>query len=214
MNVILIGPPGSGKGTQAKRIEAHYGITQISTGEVLRAEVANDSDLGRKVKKALDAGDLVPDDAIVALLSSRIGQNMSKKGFLFDGFPRTAGQAKALDAMLEEKNMKIGHVIELTVKDEEIVKRITGRYACAKCGAGYHDQYQKPVKEGVCDKCGGTKFTRRADDKAETVRSRLKTYHQQTTPVIAHYRKQGLVKSVDGMAPIDRVTAELNAILG
>jgi adenylate kinase len=209
-----MGPPGCGKGTQAKRIEERLGITQISTGEVLRAEVAKNSDIGRMVKKAMETGELVPDELIISMLSARIGRGRGGKGFLLDGFPRTTGQAKALDAMLKEKNVAIDHVIELTVKDEEIVKRIAGRYTCAKCGAGYHDQFQKPAKPAVCDKCGGTEFTRRADDKADTVRARLKAYHEQTEPIVAYYRKQGLVRSVDGMAPIDRVAAELDAILG
>jgi adenylate kinase len=214
MTVILMGPPGAGKGTQAKRIEEHHGIAQISTGDMLRAEVASGSDLGRKAKQVMDAGELVSDELIVAMLSARIGQGKNQKGFLLDGFPRTAGQAAALDAMLKEKNVKIDHVIELTVNDEEIVNRIAGRFTCTKCGAGYHDQFQKPAKQGVCDKCGGAEFTRRADDNAETIRSRLKAYHGQTAPVIDHYRKQGVVKSVDGMAPIAKVTADLNAILG
>lgn len=214
MNVILMGAPGAGKGTQAKRIEERYGIAQISTGDMLRAEVASGSDLGRKAKKAMDAGELVSDELIIAMLSTRIGQGKGRKGFLLDGFPRTAGQAAALDAMLKERDVKIDHVIELTVEDEEIIKRITGRFTCAKCGAGYHDQFQQPTKRGVCDKCGGSEFIRRADDNAETVRSRLKAYHSQTAPVIGYYRKQGVVESVDGMAAIDKVTAAVNAILG
>jgi adenylate kinase len=214
MNVILMGPPGAGKGTQAKRIQERYGIVQLSTGDMLRAEAATGSDLGRQAAKAMDAGELVSDEVIIAMLASRIDPKNNPKGILLDGFPRTVGQAQALDALLKEKNLKIDHVIELAMKDDEVVKRISGRFTCAKCGAGYHDQLQKPAKDGICDKCGGTKFTRRADDNANAVRRRLEAYHGQTAPVIAYYRQRGVMNSVDAMAPIDRVAVELNAILG
>jgi adenylate kinase len=214
MNVILMGPPGAGKGTQAKRIQERYGIVQLSTGDMLRAEAATGSDLGRQAAKAMDAGELVSDEVIIAMLASRIDPKNNPKGILLDGFPRTVGQAQALDALLKEKNLKIDHVIELAMKDDEVVKRISGRFTCAKCGAGYHDQLQKPAKDGICDKCGGTNFTRRADDNANAVRRRLEAYHGQTAPVIAYYRQRGVMNSVDAMAPIDRVAVELNAILG
>jgi adenylate kinase len=178
---------------------------------MLRAEVASGSDLGRKAKTAMETGGLVSDELIIAMLSARIERDDCRNGFILDGFPRTSRQAEALDRMLKEKGMKIDHVIELTVDDGAIVKRITGRYTCASCGTGYHDEFQKPAKAGVCDKCGGSEFTRRADDKAETVRARLKAYHDQTAPVIAHYRKKGVMESVDGMAAIDDVTLALNA---
>ena len=211
MNLILMGPPGAGKGTQAKRLEANHGIVQLSTGDMLRAEVTSGSELGRKAKKVMETGGLVSDELIIAMLSARIERDDCRNGFILDGFPRTSRQAEALDRMLKEKGMKIDHVIELTVDDDAIVKRITGRYTCAKCGTGYHDEFQKPAKAGVCDKCGGREFTRRADDTAETVRARLKAYHDQTAPVIAHYRKKGVMESVDGMATIDDVTLALNA---
>ena len=213
MNLILMGPPGAGKGTQAKRLEENHGIVQLSTGDMLRTEAASGSELGRKAKKAMDAGGLVPDELIIAMISSRIAREDCRNGFILDGFPRTSRQAEALDRMLAEKGMKIDHVIELAVDDGVILKRITGRYTCAKCGTGYHDELQKPVKAGVCDKCGGRQFTRRADDNAETVRARLKAYHDQTAPVITHYRKKGVMESLDGMAAIDDVTAALNAVV-
>ena len=213
MNLILMGPPGAGKGTQAKRLEANHGIVQLSTGDMLRAEVASGSELGRQAEKVMETGGLVSDELIIAMLSARIERDDCRNGFILDGFPRTSRQAEALDRMLKEKGMKIDHVIELTVDDGAIVKRITGRYTCAKCGTGYHDEFQKPAKAGVCDKCGGREFTRRADDNAETVRARLKAYHDQTAPVIAHYRKKGVMESIDGMAAIDDVTLALNAVV-
>jgi adenylate kinase len=213
MNLILMGPPGAGKGTQAKRLQANNGIVQLSTGDMLRAEVASGSELGRKAKKVIDAGGLVSDELIIAMLSARIEKADCRNGFILDGFPRTSRQAEALDRMLKKKGMKIDHVIELTVDDGMIVRRITGRYTCAKCGTGYHDEFQKPAKPGVCDKCGGREFVRRADDNAETVRARLKAYHDQTAPVISHYRKKGVMESVDGMASIDDVAAALSAVV-
>ncbi|MEQ8195087.1 MAG: adenylate kinase [Rhodospirillales bacterium] len=214
MNVILIGPPGAGKGTQAKRLEEQYNIVQLSTGDMLRAEVASGSALGQEAKGLMNAGKLVPDGMIVDMISARIDKDDCADGFILDGFPRTVPQADALDGMLKEKGLKIDHTIELKVDDDAMVKRITGRYTCAKCGAGYHDSFQKPRKEGVCDKCGGTEFTRRADDNEETVRARLKAYHDQTAPIIAYYGKKGVMKSVDGMAAIDEVTAQLEEIIG
>ena len=214
MRLVLLGPPGAGKGTQAQRLVERHGVVQLSTGDMLRAEAATGSDLGRQAAKAMDAGELVSDEVIIAMLASRIDPKNNPKGILLDGFPRTVGQAQALDAMLKEKNLKIDQVIELAMKDDEVVKRISGRFTCAKCGAGYHDQFQKPAKDGICDKCGGTNFTRRADDNANAVRRRLEAYHGQTAPVIAYYRQRGVMNSVDAMAPVDRVAVELNAILG
>ena len=214
MNLILMGPPGAGKGTQSQRIEKTHGIVQLSTGDMLRAEVASGSDLGKEAKEVMESGGLVSDDLIIAMISSRIDQDDCKKGFILDGFPRTTPQAEALDTMLTEKGLKIEHVIEMKVDDEAMVKRITGRFTCAECGAGYHDEFQKPEKEGVCDQCGGADFTRRDDDNAETVRARLKAYHEQTAPILSYYEKKGAMKSVDGMATIDEVTEQLNAILG
>ncbi len=214
MNLILMGPPGAGKGTQSQRIEKSHGIVQLSTGDMLRVEVASGSDLGKEAKDVMESGGLVSDELIIAMISSRIDQDDCKKGFILDGFPRTTLQAEALDTMLTEKGLKIEHVIEMKVDDEAMVKRITGRFTCAECGAGYHDEFQKPEKEGVCDQCGGTEFIRRADDNAETVRARLQAYHEQTAPILSFYKKKGSVKSVEGMASIDEVTEQLNAVLG
>lgn len=214
MNLIVMGPPGAGKGTQAQRLQKTHSIVQLSTGDMLRAEVASGSDLGRQAKEIMEAGGLVSDDLIIAMISSRIDQDDCKNGFILDGFPRTTPQAEALDRMLVEKELKIDHVIEMKVDDDAMVKRITGRYTCAGCGAGYHDEFQKPEKDGVCDQCGGTDFTRRADDNAETVRSRLQAYHDQTAPILAYYKEKGVMETIDGMAAIDDVTEQLNAVLG
>lgn len=214
MNLILLGPPGAGKGTQAKGLQDRYSIIQLSTGDMLRAEVASGSDLGQQAKEIMDAGGLVSDDLIINMISSRIDQDDCKNGFILDGFPRTTPQAEALDEMLDDKELVIDHVIELKVDDNAMVARITGRYTCAGCGAGYHDEFQKPKEDGVCDKCGGTEFARRADDNAETVRSRLEAYHDQTAPILSYYGDKGVMKSVDGMASIDEVRGQLSAILG
>jgi len=214
MNIILLGPPGAGKGTQAKGLQERHSVVQLSTGDMLRAEVASGSELGQQAKEIMDSGGLVSDDLIINMISSRIDQDDCKNGFILDGFPRTTPQADALDQMLEEKSFVIDHVIELKVDDDAMVTRITGRYTCAGCGAGYHDEFQKPKENGVCDKCGGTEFARRADDNAETVRSRLEAYHDQTAPIVSYYGDKGVMKSVDGMASIDEVKGQLDAILG
>ena len=214
MNLILFGPPGAGKGTQARRLRETHGIVQLSTGDMLRAEVDSGSELGLRAKEIMEAGQLVSDDLIIAMISSRIGQEDCKDGFILDGFPRTKPQAEALDSMLTEKELDIDHVIEIKVDDDAMVKRITGRYTCAGCGAGYHDEFQKPGKDGVCDQCGGTEFNRRADDNAETVTARLHSYHEQTSPIFSYYKEKGLMEDVDGMAKIDAVTEQINALLG
>ncbi len=213
MNLLLMGPPGAGKGTQSKRLEDAYGVVQLSTGDMLRAAVASGSDLGIKAKELMDKGALVPDDLIIDMISARIDQDDCAKGFILDGFPRTVPQAEALTAMLSDKGFSLDHVIELAVDDEAMVKRVTGRYTCAACGQGYHDEFQKPVVEGKCDKCGGTEFTRRADDNADTVRNRLDAYHAQTAPILAYYKDQGVLQSVDGMADIDDVTEQLKGVI-
>lgn len=214
MNIVLLGPPGAGKGTQAKRIEERYGLVQLSTGDMLRAAVKSGSEIGKRAKAIMDAGQLVPDDVVIQLIADRIDQPDCKKGFILDGFPRTTKQAEALDAMLAKKGLRLDHVIELEVDDAALVDRISGRFTCARCGAGYHDRYQRPKKDGVCDKCGSTEFIRRADDKAETVKTRLDAYHAQTAPILPYYRAKGVLKAVDGMASIDDVTAALSKILG
>ena len=214
MKLILLGPPGAGKGTQAKRLQEAYNIVQLSTGDMLREEVASGSDLGKEAKGIMESGGLVSDELIINMISSRIDQDDCENGFILDGFPRTTPQAEALDKMFDEKGMNLDFVIEMKVDDDAMVERITGRYTCAKCGAGYHDSFQKPATEGVCDKCGGTEFSRRADDNAETVRSRLEAYHEQTAPIISYYGDKGTLRSVDGMAAIDNVTEQLKGVIG
>lgn len=213
MRLILLGPPGAGKGTQAKRLQDRYGIAQISTGDMLRAEVAAGSDVGREAKAVMEAGKLVSDDILIRMLGGRITQADCAKGFILDGFPRTEPQAAALDAMLAAKAMKLDAVVELQVNDSVLVDRIAGRYTCANCGAGYHDEFQKPKQPGVCDKCNGKEFTRRADDNRETVGARLAAYHAQTAPLLPYYKGKGLLRGVDGMAEIETVTVALFALL-
>lgn len=209
MNVVLLGPPGSGKGTQAKRLEEAFGIAQLSTGDMLRAEVAAGSDVGKEADAIMRAGQLVPDHIIIALIASKLDAPECRNGFILDGFPRTVPQAEALDVMLKGKGLKLDHVLELEVDDEAMVERISGRFSCARCGTGYHDSFKPPKLAGVCDVCGSTEFVRRADDNAETVRERLKAYHTQTAPISAYYDRQGILKRVDGMGAIDQVSKDL-----
>ncbi len=215
MNIILFGPPGAGKGTQAKRLQKSRGLVQLSTGDMLRAAVAAGTEYGRKAKEIMEKGELVPDEVVINIISDRLEEDDVKKapGVIFDGFPRTVAQAEALDKMLAEKGMKLDAVIVLDVDDEALVERITGRFTCAKCGKGYHEKFERPKVDGVCDECGSTEFTRRADDNEETVRQRLEAYHEQTAPLIAYYEKAGIVKKVDGMAPIDEVTKQIEQVL-
>jgi len=214
MNLILLGPPGAGKGTQASRLEADYGLRQLSTGDMLRAAVASGSALGQQVKGIMERGELVPDDVIVAMIAERINQADCADGFILDGFPRTVPQAEALDRMLDERGLKLDHVIELQVDDKALVDRVSGRFTCTGCGAGYHDTNKTPVNTGVCDGCGGTEFSRRDDDNAETVGKRLKAYHDQTAPLLPYYQGRGNLQSVDGMAAIEAVAGAIDRIIG
>ena len=206
MQLVLLGPPGAGKGTQAERLKTRYQLAHLSTGDMLREAVAAGTEVGRQAKAIMDAGRLVPDDVINRLVAERIGQPDCAKGFVLDGFPRTLAQAEALDRMLTERRSGLDGVIEFEVDDEALVERISGRFACAKCGAGYHDRFKPTAAPDVCDVCGSTEFVRRKDDTPETVRARLKAYYDQTAPLLPYYRNKRLLVTVDGMAKIDRVT--------
>ncbi len=213
MILILLGPPGAGKGTQARRIMDQKGLVQLSTGDMLREAVAKGTDCGQVAKSAMEAGELVKDEIVIGIIADRIEDKDCEKGFILDGFPRTTGQAEALDKMLGNKNCGLDHVIEIRVDEEALVKRITGRFACKKCGANYHDTFKRPKVEGVCDACGNTEFSRRSDDNEETVRSRLVAYGNQTAPLLPYYADKGILRTVDGMKTIDEVAEKISAIL-
>ncbi len=213
MNLILLGPPAAGKGTQAKRIEQAYALVQLATGDMLRAAVAAETETGRKAKAAMEAGALVSDDIVVAIIVERIAQPDCAKGFVLDGFPRTVPQAEALDGLLAKTGSRIDKVIEMKVDDAALIERVSGRFSCAGCGAAYHDTFNRPKVADVCDLCGGTEFARRKDDNAETMAARLEAYHAQTAPLLPYYEKRGTLHSVDGMAEIDEVTRQIRAIL-
>ena len=214
MNIILLGPPGAGKGTQSDYLRDRFKLTKLATGDMLRAAVASGSEIGQKAKAIMAAGGLVSDDIMIGIIRDAISDENCPNGFILDGFPRTTGQAEALDVMLKEVGKKIDHVIELKVDDAEMVARISGRYSCKACGAGYHDAFKQPREAGRCDSCGSTEFTRREDDRAETVAKRLEAYHASTAPLLPYYAATGALKSVDGMADIPAVTKQLEALVG
>lgn len=211
--LILLGPPGAGKGTQARILEETFGLVQLSTGDLLRAAVAAGTDAGKAAKAVMEAGGLVSDDIVLAILSDRMHAPDTSKGVILDGFPRTDGQAAALDGLLAENSMKVTAAISLEVDNEAMVGRVAGRYTCAGCGEGYHDEFKLPATADTCDKCGGTAFKRRADDNADTVRERLKAYHAQTAPLITYYDGRGVLERIDAMGSIDEIQDGLAAIV-
>ncbi len=213
MNLIILGPPGAGKGTQSEKMVETFGLVQLSTGDMLRAEVKSGSEPGDETKNIMDLGELVPDDRIVAMISKQIDKPSTVKGFILDGFPRTTAQARALDAMLSEKSLKMDHVIQLVIDENVIVERLSGRFSCSECGVGYHDSFKKPAEDGRCDKCGAQEFLRRSDDKPETVRSRLLAYREQTAPILPFYSDKGVLQSIDGMGTVEEVFDKINEIV-
>ena len=212
MNIILLGPPGAGKGTQAARLEAERGMVQLSTGDMLRAAVAQGTPVGPKAKAVMEAGELVSDAIVSALIGERL-DSIGDRGAIFDGYPRTRAQAEALDLLLSERGRQLDHVIELEVNEDALVVRITGRFSCANCGAPYHDQYKLPKVDGTCDVCGSHDFKRRPDDNEQTVRTRLAEYRAKTAPILPYYEEGGLVRRVDGMASLEDVASAIDAIL-
>ena len=212
LNIILLGPPGAGKGTQAARLQATRGIIQLSTGDMLREAVAAGTPVGLKAKAVMERGELVSDAIVSALIGERLDAS-ADKGAIFDGFPRTKHQAEALEILLGQRDRKLDHVIELAVDEDELVRRITGRFTCAKCGAGYHDSFRPTKVSGVCDVCGSTEFRRRPDDNEQTVRTRMAEYRAKTEPILPLYEQRGLVRRVDGMKSVEEVAAQIDAIL-
>ena len=223
MNLILLGPPGAGKGTQAKRLAQTHGLVQLATGDMVRAAIASGSELGRRVKAIYDAGQLVPDDIIIRMIAERIGQpdcaphgaphGAKGGGFILDGFPRTVPQAEALDAMLAARGQALDHVILIEVDEAALVDRIAGRFTCQGCGASYHERYKRPRVEGLCDVCGGTDLVHRADDRPEAVKTRFEVYRRQTEPILPYYRARGILRTVNGMAHIDEVTRQIQELI-
>jgi adenylate kinase len=214
MNVVLLGPPGTGKGTQAKRIEQRSGIVQLSTGDMLRNAIASGSELGARVKGIMAAGQLVPDDLMIGMIAERTALPDCRSGFILDGFPRTVPQARALDEMLAKRGLELDHVIEIVVDEAALVDRLSGRFSCQRCGASYHERHHRPRIEGVCDVCGAREFIHRADDSPEAVKARFAVYRRQTAPLLPYYRARGILRSVDGNAEMDAVTRRIEAILG
>lgn len=212
VNLILLGPPGAGKGTQARLLSESFGLVQLSTGDLLRAAVKAGTEAGLAAKKVMEAGELVSDEIVLAILRDRLADDDTQNGVMFDGFPRTNAQAEALDALMAEAGAQIDSVLSLVVEDEAMVARVSGRSTCSNCGEGYHDSYKPSLKPEVCDKCGGA-LTRRPDDNAETVRTRLGAYHAQTAPLIAYYQARGIVSDIDAMADIDAVKQQINTLV-
>lgn len=212
LNIILLGPPGAGKGTQAARLQAERGMMHLSTGDMLREAVAAGTPVGLKAKEVMERGELVSDAIVSALIGERLDSS-TDKGAIFDGFPRTKHQAEALEILLAQRGRNLDHVIELAVDEEALVTRITGRFCCAKCGTGYHDTFRPTKVAGVCDVCGSTEFIRRKDDNEQTVRTRMEEYRAKTAPILPYYEEKGLVRRVDGMASVEEVGAAIDAIL-
>jgi adenylate kinase len=213
VNIILLGPPGAGKGTQASRLVADRGMVQLSTGDMLRAAVKAGTPTGQQAKAVMESGGLVSDDIVSALIGEKLDELAADTGVIFDGYPRTAAQAEALDGLLTSRGRALDYVIELEVDEAALIERIVGRYTCAKCGEGYHDRFKRPKVEGVCDVCGSTEFKRRPDDNAETVHTRMEEYRAKTAPILPIYEARGLVRPIDGMADIDHVSRAIEAIL-
>src|SRR5260370_24756398 len=212
MNLILLGPPGAGKGTQAKRLQETHGLVQLGTGDMVRAAIAAGSDLGQRVKAIYDAGRLVPDDIIIDMIAARIDEPDCAGGFILDGFPRTVPQAEALDAMLAERARKLDHVILMEVDETELIARIVGRFICPVCGASYHEHFNRPRVDGKCDNCGGADLVHRADDRPEAVATRLDAYRNETAPVIAYYHALAILGSVDCMSPVEEGTRQIQTV--